>query len=97
MVLQAYRHRMQELRAEQAEFDGWIPRLRRIDGIEPDDLPRAHGKLIALGLLKFQLADRFAGMQYQLSLSGRQILGEAVETFGDDETSPADALDGPDD
>lgn len=97
VVLEAYRHRAHELRTTQAEFDGWIPRLRTIDGIEGDELPRAHGKLIAMGLLKFQLADRFAGMQYQISLAGRQVLGEVVESVGDDEPDDADGSDAADD
>ncbi len=62
--------------AKQAEdeFDGWLPRIMAVDGLESEDLPRIHGKLIALGFLKFQLASRGTGVVYQISPAGRQAL-----------------------
>ena len=62
---------------------GWIPRLRSVDGISPDHLPRIHGKLIALGLLKFQLTGRESGICYQLSTLGRHVLAGTVAAHED--------------
>ncbi len=51
-----------------------MPRLSRLDGVEPERLSALHGKLIALGLLSFEVSGK-AGMQYQLSPLGRRTLG----------------------
>jgi hypothetical protein len=58
--------------------DAWVPRLCSVEGISPDQLPRIHGKLIALGLLKFQLAGRESGICYQLSTLARHVLAGTV-------------------
>jgi hypothetical protein len=57
------------------EGAGWASRLRRLDGIEPEQLSSLHGKLIALGLLSFEVSGK-AGMQYQLSPLGYRTLGQ---------------------
>ena len=88
-VLEAYHARQQP----QANEDGWIPRVRLVDGLSPDHLPRIHGKLIALGLLKFQLTGRESGMCYQLSTLGRDVLAGRVAAQDDDsneESEPGD-------
>jgi hypothetical protein len=54
---------------------GWVSRLARLDGIEPERLSSVHGKLIALGLLSFEVSGK-TGMQYQLSLLGHRTLGQ---------------------
>jgi hypothetical protein len=61
-------------RKQQPEFDGWLPRVKSLEGIEGADLPALHGKLIALGFLKFQLVNRTSGMHYHVDASGRQAL-----------------------
>ena len=38
------------------------------------ELSRLHGKLIALGMLDFQLSDRTGGMRYQVTSEGQQSL-----------------------
>lgn len=56
---------------------GWVPRLPGIDGVPPEHLASLHGKLIALGLLRFQLLDRTGGMVYRISPEGRSQLAAA--------------------
>ncbi|MBC8290089.1 MAG: hypothetical protein H8E37_07210 [Planctomycetes bacterium] len=61
----------------------WLTRLTRVDGVGSDELSRTHGRLIAYGLLKCDLADRSAGVVYQLTSTGRQViarLGSEVES-----------------
>lgn len=69
-VLEAYRH----AGAEQKDADGWLKRLESVDGVAEEQLPRIHGRLIALGLLKFSLAGRQSGICYQLSSSAQRLL-----------------------
>jgi len=76
-VLIAYKNAHEALKQQETESnpsDGWLSRLKSVDGVEFDDLPRIHGKLISLGLLKFQLADRTMGMRYQLSGLGKRAI-----------------------
>jgi hypothetical protein len=56
---------------------GWVSRLSRLDGVEPERLSALHGKLIALGLLSFEVTGK-SGVQYQLSPLGRRALGRGV-------------------
>ncbi|MGH7127710.1 MAG: hypothetical protein ACREJB_09105 [Planctomycetaceae bacterium] len=73
-VLTAYQAHADAVRKARPEFDGWLERLDRIDGVKAERLSRVHGRLIALGFLKFQLAGQNAGVRYQLSPSGREAL-----------------------
>ena len=52
----------------------WLSRLTRIEGVDSEELSRTHGKLIAYGLLKCDLADRSAGVVYQLTSTGKQVI-----------------------
>lgn len=74
LLLTAYRDCDQRERAQQENFDGWQARINRLDGIEPALMCRVHGKLISLGLLKFELGDRLQGIRYQLSTEAGRIL-----------------------
>ena len=69
--------------------DGWLDRLNEVPGIESAELSRLHGKLIAFGLLDFQLSDRTGGMRYQLTSEGNQALkttpGETPPSETDEE------------
>ena len=58
----------------------WIPRISEIEGVAADLLPRAHGRLIAEGLLRFNLLGRTDGIGYRLTPAGRQALGIAAQT-----------------
>ena len=80
LVLAVYRETQRERRDDEAGRDGWVRRLRTIDGIPDDRLSQIHGRLIAYGLLKFQLAGQGAstGLEYQVTPLGRRALGEAV-------------------
>jgi len=69
-VLTAYQALGQQAKSLDPEHDGWVPRVSSVEGLEEDHLPRIHGKLIALGMLKFQLAGRTAGVCYQISRDG---------------------------
>ena len=66
LVLQAYRN-------AQTDSDlGWIGRLPAVPGVPSDRLSPIHGRLIALGLLRFDLEERSTGLRYQLTPLGRQ-------------------------
>ncbi len=59
---------------EPAEAIGWASRLTQLEGVEPEQMRPVHGKLIALGLLSFEVSGK-TGMQYQLSPLGYRTLG----------------------
>ena len=76
LVLAAYSAAQPVIAAEVADGEavGWIPRLTTIQQVPAERLPPVHGRLIALGLLRFQLLDRTGGMMYRLSPEGRSAL-----------------------
>jgi len=67
-------------RAEIADFDGWVPRISTVPGVESAKLSNVHGRLIAFGFLKFDLTDREIGMRYQLTPLARQAIGAGDAT-----------------
>ncbi len=52
----------------------WRPRITAVAGLAAEKLSVIHGKLIALGMLKFEISNRADGVQYQLTPLGRQAL-----------------------
>ena len=52
----------------------WAQRITSVAGIAAESLAVVHGKLIALGMLKFEILSRTDGLQYQLTSLGRQAL-----------------------
>ena len=76
LLLSAYRERDERERATQENFDGWQSRINSLDGIESELMCRIHGKLISLGLLKFELGDRMQGIRYQLSTEARRVISQ---------------------
>ncbi len=72
--------------------EGWLTRVSGVEGIEDEDLPRIHGKLIAFGFLDFQLADRHEGVFYQLTSLGRQGLIRLRDNADDSEDATAEEL-----
>jgi hypothetical protein len=77
-VLEAYqRPEAQRVQGDPAA-DGWLPRMVRIDRVDPAHLSRLHGQLIALGCLKFEISGK-TGMQYQLTPLGRQTLQRGLQ------------------
>lgn len=77
-VLRAYAEAMAVGDADDPERSGWANRLSEVPGVDPSELARAHGRLIAFGMLKVQLAGRATGLQYQLTHLGRQFLANAI-------------------
>jgi hypothetical protein len=73
VVLQAYQIPFAAGGESAANADGWLPRVRQIEGIEAAELPRLHGRLIALGLLSFEISGN-SGVQYKISPLGRHAL-----------------------
>ncbi|MBI3863888.1 MAG: hypothetical protein HY290_18515 [Planctomycetia bacterium] len=52
----------------------WSRRVVDVEGVPADQISAIHGKLIALGMLKFEISSRTDGVQYQLTTLGRQAL-----------------------
>ncbi len=52
---------------------GWVTRIGSIEGIETAQMSTLHGRVIALGYLKFKLIDRQVGLRYRLTSSGKQV------------------------
>jgi hypothetical protein len=93
LVLQAYleREHVEAARADADAAEGeqdsktrnWIPRLSELAEVDSNDLSKIHGKLIALGYLKFHLTGREKGMCYQVSPLGRQALEQNTPVAAD--------------
>ncbi len=62
-----------------------------MEGVDPEQLSSLHGKLIALGLLSFEVSGK-SGMQYQVSPLGRRTLDRGIEdrSVDDGPSAPAD-------
>jgi hypothetical protein len=73
LVLQAY------WRAQQQAEKGWVPRLPVVAEVPGDQLSPIHGRLIAHGMLRFELAGRSEGVEYQLTPLGRQAVVPPAE------------------
>ena len=52
----------------------WAPRIALVEGLVPEAVSSIHGKLIAMGMLKFEISGRTEGVQYQLTTLGKQAL-----------------------
>ncbi len=89
-VLSAYQSAQEAAKNSEAEFDGWLPRIMSIEGLDDLALPKIHGKLIALGFLKFQLASRGTGVVYQISPAGRAALSNQTGPISADEDENLD-------
>lgn len=73
LVLQAY------FAAQQTVEKGWVPRLGMVADVPTERLSAIHGKLIALGMLRFELAGRTEGVLYQVTPLGRQAITPAAD------------------
>jgi hypothetical protein len=82
-LLSAYRERQLAERAANPEHEGWIPRIRSLIETDGEQLSQLHGRLIAVGLLKFELGDITSGMSYQLSSLGIRALSMSEDTAAD--------------
>jgi len=57
----------------------WLERIENTEEIgaeeiEPEELSRLHGKLIAMGLLDYEVTAKGTGVRYQISTLGRASL-----------------------
>lgn len=52
----------------------WLTRIHHFEGLAREDLSKIHGRLIAYGFLKCDLAERTAEVVYQVTLAGKQLL-----------------------
>ena len=96
-VLEAYLQREQAENAHakavvleggnQIQTRNWIPRLAHVEGVELEDLSKIHGKLIALGYLRFQLSGPEKGVCYQVSPLGNHALEQMTHAEADHSTS----------
>jgi hypothetical protein len=77
-TLRCYWELQQQGRNHAPAFDGWVPRVAEVPKVDPAELSGVHGRLIAFGFLKFDLAGRELGMRYQLTPLGRQAIGAAT-------------------
>jgi len=78
-TLRVYWDLQSQARQTMRDFDGWVPRVFEVPKVEPAELSNVHGRLIAFGFLKFDLASgREIGMRYQLTPLGRQAIGAAT-------------------
>ena len=59
---------------------GWVARISSIAGVEAARMSTLHGRVIALGYLKFKLIDRQVGLRYRLTPSGKQLVSARPET-----------------
>lgn len=65
--------------------DGWVDRIFELGNLDAEQLSKFHGRLIALGMLDFELGGRNDGMRYQLSALGKQA--QRGETIVESEAS----------
>lgn len=73
-VLAAYSSEASVQKTLDPEHDGWVTRVRNVEGVPDEELSELHGWLIAHGLLKIELAGRKEGVRYRLSGTGKEQL-----------------------
>ncbi len=88
-ILEEYQHRENLQKTADPESDGWVLRISSLEDINEEELPKIHGKLIAVGYLKFQLSGRNSGVKYQISPAGKLALkNKPVMTSHTEEEDP---------
>lgn len=87
-VLETYQQLALNGRTQSAEFDGWVPRIQQATEANTEELPGIHGKLIAYGFLKFDLAGRDGGIRYQLTPLGKKGINGAEASEDDEDAEP---------
>jgi hypothetical protein len=91
-VLERYAVRETAVKAlNDPEHSGWLERIDQMPDMEDCDLTSAHGKLIAEGLLKFEVTGRCQGLQYQLSPLARHLLASRQDSAATSDEVAADA------
>ena len=90
-LVKAYSVKSTAQKATVENFDGWLERIDELDGLEKTDLVRAHGELIALGYLKFEIAGSSVGPRYKISPAGKQALDRSEQSAAATSDGPTDA------
>lgn len=72
----------------------WFPRLSQVDGVPDEQLAPLHGRLIAHGLLQFNLGGRDTGVRYRVTGEARKLAIEFHHSAAPIETAEADHTDG---
>jgi hypothetical protein len=91
-ILEVYLQLHLTHRAQTPGFDGWTPRIQEAGEIPKEELPAIHGKLIAHGFLKFDLAGRDGGIRYQLTPLGKTGINASAATDGESDVADVDAI-----
>lgn len=86
-LVKAYTLKSTTQKATVETFDGWLERIDQLEGLEKEDLVRAHGELIARGFLKFEIAGSSIGLRYKVSPAGKQALERSVAGTDDSDES----------
>lgn len=89
LLLAAYEARQSTTESE------WLPRHTEVEGVPVEQLSGIHGKLIALGFLKFELGNRTDGVRYRVSPFGRQALLAIEERTISTEWQPSEEHEAP--
>lgn len=84
-LVKAYTVKSTTQKATVEGFDGWLERINDLDGVEKEQLVKAHGELIALGFLKFEIAGSSIGLRYKVSPTGKQALERTEARAAGDE------------
>lgn len=83
-VLNCYAVRAASARSVHPDNSGWLDRIVEMPGLEPSQLTTIHGYLIAQGLIRFEFTGRSIGLQYQLSLMGRDCVSRGSLNLSDE-------------
>lgn len=68
----------------------WLARIHQFEGVAKEDLSRIHGRLIAYGFLKCDLAEKTAEVVYQVTLAGKQLLNVATNMLSAELDTPVE-------
>jgi len=83
-LLSAYHEKQLAAQRLNSEDDGWVSRIKSLTELDDGEMSRVHGRLIALGLLQFELANRTGEGHYQVSPLGVRALS-GLKTPGETE------------
>lgn len=83
-ALSATRPKQPENEESETQHTTWVGRIQDIEGVPRDQLAPIHGRLIALGLLHFQLQGRDEGVVYRVTPEGRRALSKSHQPAVDE-------------
>lgn len=94
-VLECYAVRDAAATTGSGEYSGWLDRIVDVPGLEASLLTSIHGFLIAQGLIRFEFTGRSVGLQYQLSVPGRDAISRKSLSLPDESRSTDGSADSP--